>query len=81
MRKESESSPYSLSIETINVFISSKKPFSLEQVEQVILFYGGVLRIGVCYPVKECLHNLREKGFLSFSNGCYQSTEKCCLTA
>lgn len=81
MKQETESGPHSLSIEVINIFIETKKPFSLEQVEQVILFYGGVLRVGICYPIKEYLHNLREKGFLSFSNGCYQATEKCHLIA
>jgi len=77
MEKEAGITYYQLSKQIINIFINTKKPFLVEQVHQVILFYGGILRADITLPIKDYLRHLYEEGFLSRSQGWYQATGKC----
>lgn len=64
------------SLAVINTFMDTGKPFTTEQVCQVILFYEGILRVSILLPIKEYLQNLADEHILTSSCGWYQAGEK-----
>lgn len=74
--KEGGLTYYQFSIQIVNIFMMTGKPFLLEQVQQVILFFGGILRADITLPIKDYLESLREGEILSKEGAWYQATAK-----
>jgi len=54
---------HQLSISVINEFALSGKPFTLSAIESEILRRDGILRVGICVPVREYFHNMIDQGY------------------
>jgi|GEM_PF-2741551 len=56
-------SDYELSVSVINEFALSGKPFTLTSIEEEIIRRGGILRVGICIPVREYFYDLLSQGY------------------
>ncbi len=54
---------HELSVSILNEMALSKVPFSVADLHETIIARGGILRIGICKPVREYFYEMVDMGF------------------
>ncbi len=61
--KQTAMTEHELSVSILNEMALSKVPFSVADLQETIIARGGILRIGICKPVKEYFYEMVDMGF------------------